>query len=125
MINSNFPHWFCDQFVEYNDRENEIPVDQHMLISLIAPRPVYVASASQDLWADPKGEYLSLLNSGEVFALYRDSTLPSVMPPPNTPVASQLRGYHVRDGKHDITVYDWMQYIQFAERHRTANQQEP
>ena len=116
-INSNFPHWFCDQFVEYNDRENEIPVDQHMLMALMAPRPVYVASASGDLWADPKGEYLSLANADEVFALYEDAAMPGAQPGPDTPVTSGLRGYHLRTGKHDITLYDWMQYIQFADRH--------
>ncbi len=122
VINTNFPHWFCDQFVEYNDKENELPVDQHMLMALMAPRPVYVASASEDLWADPKGEYLSLVNADKVFALYGDSAMPMAMPDPDSPVATGLRGYHLRTGIHDITVFDWQQYIRFADRQLKRNE---
>lgn len=117
VINTNFPHWFCDQFTEYNEKEAEIPVDQHMLMALIAPRPVYVASATKDLWADPKGEYLSLLHSGPVFELYGDSELPHEQPQPDQPIVAGSRGYHFRTGKHDIQSYDWARYIEFANRH--------
>ena len=116
VINTNFPHWFCDQFATYNDDENSIPVDQHQLISLIAPRLVYVASASEDLWADPKGELLSLANSNPVFELYGDTQLVDEMPKPDAPVSTKSRAYHVRSGKHDITRFDWEQYLKFASK---------
>ena len=91
-----------------------------MLVSLIAPRPVYVASATEDLWADPKGEFLSLLHADPVYKLLGTTGLPvDRMPDPNQPVQGTL-GYHLRTGSHDITLYDWMQYLDFTDRHFRA-----
>lgn len=117
-INRNFPHWFCDNYNHYSNNEEALWIDQQGLIALIAPRPVYVASASLDDWADPEGEFLSALYASPVYELYGKRGLTSpTMPVINSPVDDGHVGYHLREGKHDITAWDWAQYIKFANRH--------
>jgi hypothetical protein len=116
-INTAFPHWFTGNFKRFNGRETDMPVDQHMLLGLIAPRALYVASADEDLWADPRGEFLALAYSSPVFGLFGEQEIaPDAMPPIDTPLVVGRRGYHIRTGGHDLTKYDWDQFATLADR---------
>ena len=127
-ITESFPHWFVPAFSVPVGNENDLPVDQHQLIALIAPRSVYVASADEDLWADPKGEFLSLVHAAPVYDLFDlktighetlddKSLMPFVSPPPlDQPLIVGPTGYHVGRGPHGLTHVDWGRFLNFADR---------
>ncbi len=114
-INTSFPHWFCKNFHAYGLKEDELPFDQHQLVALIAPRPVYVASAQGDQWADPKGEFLAAKHAGPIYQLLGKKGLgQDEMPAVDEAIGGTVR-YHLRSGKHDVKVYDWEQYLKFMD----------
>lgn len=112
-----FPQWFCPAFKQYADNEDKLPFDQHELVALIAPRHAYIASAEGDLWADPKGEFLSAFHAGPVYQLYGLSGLDTnIMPKIHQPIMKDV-GYHIRAGIHDVTDYDWERFMDFCDMH--------
>ena len=116
-INTVFPHWFTAAYKGFNTRVADLPIDQHMLLALIAPRALYVASADEDLWADPRGEFLSLAASSPAYALFGEPAIAAdAMPALETPLVAGRRGYHIRRGGHDLTPYDWERFADFADR---------
>jgi hypothetical protein len=116
-IVSSFPHWFCTNFTKFADREDELPIDQHELVALLAPRAVAVGSASEDRWADPRGEFLSVVNAQPAFALFGYKGLgTSELPPIGQAIHGDHLHYHLRAGKHNLTLVDWQHYYDFADR---------
>lgn len=121
-ITTSFPHWFCPMFSQFAGNEAALPFDQHELLALIAPRHLYVASAEQDRWADPKGEFLSILNTKAVYKLYGMEGLETdSMPAIHQPIMTDV-GYHIRAGVHNVTDYDWERYMDFCDKFFKAGQ---
>ena len=115
-ITTSFPHWFAPTFATYADRETELPIDQHVVLAMTAPRPLYVSSAVEDRWADPRGEFLAAVAAGPVWELFGKVGLGTATDPVvDTAIGSSI-GYHVRSGPHDITAIDWGHFADFATR---------
>lgn len=116
-LNTRFPHWFAGNFSKYNGKEAEMSFDQHFALATIAPRPLLVCSATEDLWADPKGEFLSAQATTPVYKLFgKEGMTASEQPGPDKLIDS-IVGYNLRTGKHDVTLEDWKAYIAFANKH--------
>jgi hypothetical protein len=114
-LERSFPYWYCPEFVQWMGHDSEIPVDGNLLLALVAPRPMYVASAEQDLFSDPRGEFLAALDAGKVYALFGKRGLEiDSMPAMNQPVMHDV-AYHIRSGVHDVTAFDWEQYLNFLD----------
>ncbi|HEX7654815.1 MAG TPA: acetylxylan esterase [Verrucomicrobiae bacterium] len=117
-INRVFPHWFCRNYHHFAGRENELPVDQHLLAGLIAPRLLYIASATGDATSDPRSEFRTAVAVGSIYQLFGLGGLPATrFPAPDSPVIGGAIGYHIRSGNHDLTPYDWERFMDFADQH--------
>ncbi len=117
QINEVFPFWFCDSFKKYNDHEFDMPMDQDALLATIAPRLLYVTSATEDAWADPDAELESTKHVAAVYRLYGMEGLPEdCQIIPNIPIHGERVGYHRREGIHDLTAFDWNIFLDFVEQ---------
>jgi hypothetical protein len=137
----SFPYWFCQNFLDYSNNISAMPVDSHMLISLIAPRPLYLNTGSEDRWGDPRGEFQAAIAAAPVYQLFGEqgivTNLPSdilkngggsgsiltsavletyKMPPLDIPVMQDV-GFQTHTGGHAILPEDWGRFLDFADLH--------
>ena len=115
-INLMMGYWFAPAFGKFVGREQELPFDQHTVLALVAPRLLHVASGSTDFWADPMGEHRSTVLASEVYRLYGNPEMPEAFPEVNTPVEAGTIGYHLRQGPHLLTEYDWTCLAEHVDR---------
>lgn len=115
---TRFPYWLCRNAWKFVEQEDDLPVDQHMLLACIAPRPVYVHSGVEDTWADGRGEYLSAYHASEVYELLGGVGLKNEESPAvGEPIIESDVGYHIREGGHSIEPWDWERFMDFADYH--------
>ena len=116
VINTNFPHWFCENFKAFRETPEKLPFDQHCLIALCAPRPVLLSNAEDDVWANPDGQFTLLAAAAPAYALFGEAPkLPAARPPLNQLLNERL-GYFIRPGKHAMSTPDWAAWLDYADR---------
>ncbi|MBU6167578.1 MAG: acetylxylan esterase [Bacteroidetes bacterium] len=115
-ITTRFPHWFLPSFSSFAGKENTLPFDQHILLSLIAPRPLFVSSAQEDKWADPKGEFLSAKAASNAYTLYGKKGITEDNMPETENRIGNYVNYYIRKGKHEVTSLDWDYFLPFISR---------
>ena len=112
------PHWFCRAFRRFNGQDAYLPYDQHWIAALVAPRLLYIASASEDTDAGPWGEFLTARHASPAWRLYGVRGLVENHPYRiGDPFHEGCVGYHLRQGKHDLNLFDWRNFMDFADRH--------
>jgi (4-O-methyl)-D-glucuronate---lignin esterase len=115
-----FPHWFCRNFRDYNGMDRELPFDQHLILSAIAPRLLYVGSAAEDHLSDPEGEFASAVLASDVYRFLGSRGLDSTVMPKVGQAISGRVSYHIRPGGHDVTDFDWNHYLDFLDKYLRA-----
>ncbi|MEX2174285.1 MAG: acetylxylan esterase [Pirellulaceae bacterium] len=116
-INTSFPHWFSGNFKTFNEQTDRLPLDQHCLVALCAPRPVLYANAEEDLWANPSGQLAMLKAAAPVYQLYGNPGIAADAEPEMGKLVSSRLGYFIREGKHSMSRQDWEAYLDFADEH--------
>ena len=113
----NLGRWFCPDFRQYATNEAALPIDQHELVALIAPRPVLIVSGTEDFWSDPKGEFLGGLGADPVYRLLgTDGLAKQEWPAPGQLVDSRI-GYFMHAGRHDVTLEDWQAMVTYTDKY--------
>lgn len=114
-----YDYWFCSNFKKFAWHDQDFPVDQHFLLASIAPRLLYIASGSEDIHADPKGEYLSGKLASPAWNIYKRQALENTVFPDCGIFTGGDVGYYLRCGGHDFMPENWHSILDFTEQHLT------
>ena len=116
IITEKFPHWFCENFKEFGDDPSRLPFDQNCLAALCAPRPVLFTAATDDVWANPSGQFAALKAASPVYDLLGVEGLVADEAPAAGEKSFDGRlGYFIRSGEHSMTPVDWDACLDFAD----------
>lgn len=115
QITKTFGFWFTPRFATYAGREGEIPVDQHQLLALIAPRPVLIGSGDRDAWSDPAGAFRAVQAASPVYELYGAQAFAQTLMV--EPDLTRPQAFFMRRGTHGVTTQDWAMFLQFLDSH--------
>jgi len=119
---TRYPYQFAANYQKYGDHVNEFPVDSHMLIALIAPRPLLLQTGDQDFWSDPKGEFVAALAATPVYRLLGQRGIDSdQMPAAGQPILNTTLGYYMHKGGHGTVPSDWELFLKFLQMHLLKN----
>lgn len=114
---TRYPYQFCPKYAYWGDKLTQMPMDAHMLVALIAPRPLLLQTGSTDIWSDPMGEWLALIEGRKVYQLLgKDVPAGDELPAADQPIYTTL-GYVMHEGGHGIQPQDWDYYLEFMKRH--------
>ena len=122
-INRAFPHWFNARFKGFTNAPARLPLDQHALVALMAPRPVLLSNAQDDQWANPSGQFEVLQAAAPVYQMLGAGGVASVAMPAHGVLVRSRLGYYIRPGKHSMTADDWRVFMDFADVHLRAGGQ--
>ena len=116
-VAKHFPYWMAKNFQQFSNHWNNLPVDSHFLISLIAPRPLFLNTGSEDKWGDPHGEFLAARAATPVYELFGKSGIAETNFPPLDHALQHDIGFNCHTGKHDVLPTDWDNFLDFADAH--------
>ena len=114
---TRYPYQFAGNYGKYATQVDRLPVDAHMLVALMAPRPVLLQTGDKDFWSDPKGEFLAAVAAGPVYRLLGKQGLDTdEMPAAGVPTLHTI-GYFMHAGGHGTIPSDWDQFVAFMQMH--------
>ncbi len=114
-LNARFGYQFCGNYRKYGDHVDQLPFDAHMLLALIAPRPLFLQTGDQDLWSDPKGEFLAAVAASPVYRLLGKPGLETDHMPPAGQAILHTLGYEMHSGGHGALASDWKLFLEFLQ----------